>query len=171
MTQTPHIAACFGGELPDAFADVELYAYIDEGSEPPRYYPFGDFNLTDGEDVREYFSPWSQEHVAIFMGDGDGHHYGFWRQPDRALVDCPVVFLGNEGEQEVIAGDLDEFLALAAWGMTEYLCADGVTWMLEEGEPTGDPEPFFKEQGIKRCPDPARLIAEAAAAYPLPEGE
>jgi hypothetical protein len=54
-----------------------------------------------------------------FLRVVDGSRVGWWRPNGESLDEAPIVLLGGEGEQRVIAGSLGGFLVEVAMGRTE----------------------------------------------------
>ena len=57
----------------------------------------------------------------VFGQDGTGGYAAFWiAQPDKDLLEQPIVFLGSEGEKGVVASNFDDYLWLLAAGFGPY---------------------------------------------------
>jgi hypothetical protein len=146
------------GSVPRAFADELTFALVRDGE----YYPFGDERLSlDGSELDAWTGrskgP-AHERLRVFLAGGDGYLYALWRIDDRPWATCPVVYLDDENaDNSVVAGDLDEFLRLAATGAPRV----APTWL----EPDV-PDPFFAAVGITAPADPAAVMRAAIEAFP-----
>lgn len=53
--------------------------------------------------------------LLVFGQDGTGRYAAFWMvNPDKEILDQPIVFLGSEGEIGVVAKDFNDYLWLLA---------------------------------------------------------
>ena len=108
---------------------------------------------------------------AIFGHQKDGSLYGYWLYNDRLSEHAPIVFLGSEGEGNVVlANTFEEFLALLALGEDELGFA--VTKPEYDTGRTIDQQLFeFGEWLVKEfrieAPSDSNLIVQAAkSAHP-----
>lgn len=84
----------------------------------------GEADLEGYQSFNEQYKPsdWAQnpaldQQMLTFAMDGAGGQFSLWRQPGRALLDNPVVQLGDDGELHVLAKDFASFVALVAEGV------------------------------------------------------
>ena len=142
-----------------------------DASVPHSVFPFGDNCFIDPED--DIYTTWGGEEIAqalraqvlIFMMGGDQFLYGLWSHDGRPLLDSPVVYLDDEGSgNQVIAQDLNEFLALACWGF-DRLNEVTVSEDLDDGF-EAEEEEFFVKRKIKPLANPLSNMAAARAAHP-----
>ena len=84
----------------------------------------GDADLEGYASFNEQYKPsdWARnpsvdQQMLTFAMDGAGGQFTLWRQPNRELLDNPVVQLGDDGELHVLANDFASFAALVAAGV------------------------------------------------------
>jgi len=87
--------------------------------------PYPEF--LSAEETTDWFRAWTGNETAdgscfrVFGQDGTGGYAAFWIiHPDRHLLEQPIVFLGSEGEKDVVASDFDSYLWLLASGIGPY---------------------------------------------------
>ncbi|WP_436535523.1 hypothetical protein [Actinoplanes sp. HUAS TT8] len=100
------------------------------------FQPFDEFD--SAEEATEWWRLWTDNEDAeapplrLFGKSGSGDHVAIWlRDPDAVPETQPVVLLGSEGEQAVIARNLGDYLHLLASGIGP----------LGRPEPVGEPVP------------------------------
>jgi hypothetical protein len=98
------------------------------------FQPFDEFD--SAEDTTEWWRLWTDNEDAdvpplrFFGKNGSGDHAAIWlRDPNAGIENQPVVLLGSEGEQAVIARNLGDYLCLLANGVGP----------LGRPEPVGEP--------------------------------
>lgn len=108
--------------FPKLLADFEQWAEQFEWGELG-YFEFSADRLTDhwienGSQLADQF--------ALWLHMPDGSMIGFWRPSNFTDIDIlPIVLLGSEGEQEVLADSLEEFLyKWADWETVSDLSPD-----------------------------------------------
>lgn len=91
-----------------------------------------DMFMWSGE-TTEWWRHWTGDSAAdvppfrVFGRDGSGGLAAFWiRAPGAAIETQPIVFLGSEGELQVIARDLGDYLWLLASGVGPLETVDGL---------------------------------------------
>jgi hypothetical protein len=91
-----------------------------------------DMFMWSGE-TTEWWRHWTSDPAAsvppfrVFGRDGSGGLAVFWiRTPGDAIETHPIVFLGSEGEVQVIARDLRDYLWLLANGVGPLETVDGL---------------------------------------------
>ena len=93
--------------------------------------------------------------------DGAGGQFSLWLQPGRALLDNPVVQLGDDGELNVLAPDFPSFVALVGAGVNLF------TRETEALSPQARVQEFLRERWADRSFDaPAAILSSAQAAWP-----
>jgi hypothetical protein len=95
------------------------------------FQPDEEFACSD--ELAEWWRSWTGDPTAgvppfrVFGRDGSGGLAAFWiRDPGAAIETQPVVFLGSEGELNVIARDLCDYLWLLANGLGPLETVDGI---------------------------------------------
>lgn len=124
------------------------------------------FELMSGFDSGSAIKAWTRnaaarEEFAIFGMDDTGSLIGLWKEGERSLEECPVVFLGSEGQVAVLATSLPEFLALLGLGCSPYDLATG-----QEPEEAPQPLPkvlqwLEKETGLQAPAGPEEILRKA----------
>ncbi|MEV0897935.1 hypothetical protein [Actinoplanes sp. NPDC049802] len=101
------------------------------------FQPFVEFD--SAEETTEWWRLWTDNEDAevpplrFFGKNGSGDHVAIWlRDPDVGVEAQPVVLLGSEGEQSVIARNLGDYLCLLANGVGPLGGSEPV------GEPVGE---------------------------------
>lgn len=69
-----------------------------------------DFWYENGSDLHSHF--------AFFLQEGSGGQIGYWIQDKDHPDSSPIVYLGSEGELEILSETLEQFLILLAKGKT-----------------------------------------------------
>lgn len=125
---------------------------------------FGDLTLFDGDDdAAEQF---------IVIGNGpDRSMYAFWLYPGRPAGTPPIVFISSEGPGSgLLAGNLDDFLALLAVGAEELGFSVAGGRLSEPLEPAPRLQEFrtwLRERfGIVQPSKPLALVAAARRRHP-----
>lgn len=144
-----------------AVAEVE-FAY-DDGAGVD-YEPYSAF--LSAEETTAWLRAWTGnaelngDAFRVFGQDGTGGYTAFWLvRPGRPLADQPVVFLGSEGELDVLASGLDSFLWLLASGFGAYEKVDSPSEAVgPHPEMTAIAERFAPD-----CCQPAATVTNAAA--------
>jgi hypothetical protein len=128
----------------------------------------GDADLEGYASFNEQYKPsdWARnpavdEHMLTFAMDGAGGQFTLWRQPGRALLDNPVVQLGDDGELHVLAPDFPSFVALVAAGVNLF------SRSTDELSPQPQLQQFLTETWSGRAfDDAAAILSSAQAAWP-----
>lgn len=98
--------------------------------------------------------------VHAFAQDGTGGMVCLWqRTPDVALGAAPVVVCGSEGELEVLASDLADYLVQVVWGYDHFGAGPADL-------PHSEGARVLRELGIEVPDDPTGLRAAAQEAHP-----
>ena len=129
--------------------------------------PYRDF--LSPEETTDWFRAWTGNNEAdgtcfrIFGQDGTGGYAAFWiTDPERALLDQPVVFLGSEGETGVIAEDFSSYLWLLAAGIGPF---EAVAYSGSKGSPQEHFEAFAQEVSGQAKLEGAEVLKKAKARY------
>ncbi len=125
--------ANFPDDIPLPSLLIQLCAYTEAtGNESLG----GDFGLIDngrqllGSGFRDY--PDHLDRFVIFASDGADSLYGYWRYDGQPLDGAPLVYLNDEGiDNMVLANTLTEFLTLIAVGQSQLGLVD--KWDENEG--------------------------------------
>lgn len=155
-------------ELPHSLSELHRLEFDYAGGEGIDFEPYTAFLSAD--DTSNWFRAWTgnQEvdgsEFRIFGQDGTGGYAAFWlKQPDRGLLEQPVVFLGSEGERGVIAANLGEYLWLLAGGI-------GPCEAVTNPDFERDPNEAFLRFAQKHSPAgplrPEQVLARAASQHP-----
>lgn len=103
--------------------------------------------------------------MLTFCMDGAGGQFTLWLQPGKALLDNPVVQLGDDGALHVLASDFASFCALTAAGVNFFERTP------DELTPAAPVQAMVASTWPGRVfPSPAEIMSAAAAAYPDFEG-
>lgn len=159
-------------ELPAALA-AALAVRLDRiGEDGVDFEPFEGFLTAD--ETTDWFRAWTGnpeltgDDFRVFGQDGTGGYAAFWlARPGGALVEQPVVFLGSEGETDVVARNLAAFLWLLADGFGPLEAATSY-----EPEPDRVPHPdreltaIAEDFALDHRAPAATVIAEAAREFP-----
>ncbi|MGK5555245.1 SMI1/KNR4 family protein [Actinomadura kijaniata] len=169
MTEGPEDLA-----LPTALAEVAAIGFTWEWDDETDEGRGCDFELYDQlEDPARttwWFRLWTGNPEAdgsqfrFFGTTGSGDYTGFWLvRPTARLIDQPIVYLGSEGEHEVLASDLGDLLWLFAAGL-------GPAEASTEPEPDAEPNPAFRAIAERHAPGrqrpPEQIVAAAQAEFP-----
>ncbi len=128
----------------------------------------GDADLEGYAAFNEQYKPsdWTRNPAAdtsllTFAMDGAGGQFALWRQADRALLDCPVVQLGDDGDARVLARDFASFCALVAAGVNLFAVEDA------PHGPRSALQTFVRDAWPGRdFGDVATILQSAAAEHP-----
>lgn len=106
----------------------------------------------------------SGDRLKVFGLDGTGGYSAFWCvEPQSDILQCPVVFLGSEGESSVVACNFSDYLCLLAHnhGACEaclFACNDvGINTEFEA---------FARKHATTPERLPEQIIGAARAAHP-----
>ncbi|BCY08923.1 hypothetical protein L3i22_040110 [Actinoplanes sp. L3-i22] len=131
-SSSPKLLFVFDQKLPASLASA--LAAVD--CQWHDFEPFGEFDSAD--ETTEWWRRWTDNEDAdvpplrFFGKNGCGDHAAIWLQdPDAAIEAQPVVLLGSEGQQAVIARNLGDYLCLLVTGLGP----------LGHAEPMGAPIP------------------------------
>jgi hypothetical protein len=113
--------------LPTALSEVFLIGFHwewDEETDTARGYDFELYETIEAPDrTARWFRLWTGNpevdgsEFRLFGSTGAGDYTGFWLVRPRApIIDQPIVYLGSEGQRDVVARDLGELLWLFAAG-------------------------------------------------------
>ncbi len=137
------------------------------GGEGIDFEPYDAF-LSEAE-TRVWFQAWTGNsevdgaEFRVFGQDGSGGCAAIWTvRQDAELLDQPVVFLGSEGEADVVASGVNDFLWLLAGGLGP---SEAVSY------PSARPENAqFAAFAIKHSPEARKsaldVLARAKAEFP-----
>ncbi|MFI2511686.1 SMI1/KNR4 family protein [Streptomyces sp. NPDC018972] len=154
--------------LPPALADVARVEFDYDDGKGIDFEPYDAFD--SAEETTDWVRRWTGNHeldgdaYRVFGQDGSGGLAAVWYgRPGRPLAEQPVVFMGSEGENGVVAGNLSDFL---------WVLADGIgpleTVLYDEHE--ARPNAALTELAERHATTPRRpardIIAEARAEFP-----
>ncbi|MFF2813477.1 hypothetical protein ACFVT2_41215 [Streptomyces sp. NPDC058000] len=119
-------------------------AYFSEGFELWQYGGQHPELIADWLDSKAPRSPRAQDRldrlIPFAQATGSGSFYVLWRCDDRTdLATLPVVFFGDEGDLDIVAGGLREFFQVLALDNEQFLNGDEDEEDGEDGE-DGDHE-------------------------------
>ncbi|WP_405390594.1 SMI1/KNR4 family protein [Streptomyces sp. NBC_01102] len=121
----------------------------------------------------DWFRHWTGNHeldgsaYRVFGQDGTGGLAALWlARPGLPLVDQPVVFMGSEGQNGVVAGSLSDFL----WVLADGLGPCEVVVLEDDTSYPDTALPALAEIAARHATTPRRpareIIAEAQAEFP-----
>ena len=154
--------------LPPALADLARTEIDYADGEGIDFEPYDAFE--SAEETTDWLRQWTGNHeldgdaYRVFGQDGSGGLAAVWYgRPGRPLAEQPVVFMGSEGENGVVAGNLSDFL---------WVLADGIgpleTVLYDEHE--ARPNATLTGLAERHATTPRRpardIIAEARAEFP-----
>jgi hypothetical protein len=154
--------------LPPALADMARVEFDHDDGKGIDFEPYDAFD--PAEETTDWVRRWTGNHeldgdaYRVFGQDGSGGLAAVWYgRPGRPLAEQPVVFMGSEGENGVVAGNLSDFL---------WVLADGIgpleTVLYDEHE--ARPNATLTELAERHATTPRRpardIIAEARAEFP-----
>lgn len=132
--------------------------------------------LSDQE--RRGLETWSED--PEFLGslfpfaiaNGSGSAYALWRRAPEAPVEAwPVVLLGDEGDQLIVARDLAELLAITSADAEPQAICDHLYFSQDDEEEEAAPSThadayrsWLAARGIATLSDPAPVVEAAQAA-------
>ncbi|MQY06815.1 SMI1/KNR4 family protein [Actinomadura macrotermitis] len=155
--------------FPPALADVAEVEFVYRGEgDDIDFEPYDAFD--SAEETTDWLRSWTGnpdldgDAYRVFGQDGTGGLAAIWlARPGRPLAAQPVVFLGSEGENGVVAGNLSDFL---------WVLADGVGPMeaTEFKAVEGTPNTALTAIAERHATTPRRparqILAEARAEFP-----
>ena len=158
----------FDQALPAPLAAVNALDYDYADGEGIDFEPYQEFQSAD--DNAAWIRAWTGNpaldgaEYRVFGQDGTGGYAAFYlAQPDRPVLDQPIVFFGSEGEVGVVAASFTDYLWLLAAGVgpLEALSYDATS----PYAPQPELAEFAEEHGgAPRLP--VEVLARAAAALP-----
>ncbi|MET8176020.1 SMI1/KNR4 family protein [Streptomyces clavifer] len=154
--------------FPPALADVARVEFPYEDDHSVDFEPYEAFE--SAEKTADWLRHWTGDHeldgdvYRVFGQDGTGGLAALWlARPGRPLADQPVVFMGSEGENGVVAGNLSDFLWVLADGL-------GPCEVVVLQDDTSNPDAALTELAERHATTPRRpaaeIIAEAQAEFP-----
>ncbi|MEQ6027718.1 SMI1/KNR4 family protein [Streptomyces salinarius] len=152
--------------LPPALADVARIEFDYADGDGIDFEPYAAFD--SAEETTHWLRQWTGNPEAdgsayrVFGQDGAGGLAALWHgRPGRPLTEQPVVYVGSEGECDVVAGNLSDFLWLLAHGMSPAEADD---------ERPERPDPELTALAERHATTPRRpaadIVKEARAAFP-----
>jgi hypothetical protein len=98
-------------QVPDRLAEL-LAVCKKSGS----FYPSLELKAESASNVAAYFgkhasAKYAAKHLGVFAGGPDGSSYAVWAAPQGGF---PVVLLGSEGDNQILAASFDQFLCWLA---------------------------------------------------------
>lgn len=166
MTETTEDSE--GRRFPPALAEVARMEFPYEDDESIDFEPYKAFN--SAEETTAWLRNWTGNPdldgnaFRIFGQDGTGGLAALWlARPGRPLAEQPVVFLGSEGQDGVVAGNLSDFLWVLADGL-------GPCEVVVFEDDASRPDPALTELANHHATTPRRpareIIAGAKAEFP-----
>lgn len=169
----------FRGGVPADSLPIRLVELLAFQEAVPDWYN-GSCRLSSLEYVgAEYFAGDSEaaKQFVVFGSGPDGSLYAFWLYPGRTFETAPVVFLGSDGGNcGVLAADLNDFLALLAFGADELgrEVPSGEIIPSDKFEPSEEPlerqrefQDWLQQQyGIQVPAEPMDIVRRARSAHP-----
>ncbi|WP_329519134.1 SMI1/KNR4 family protein [Spirillospora sp. NBC_01491] len=160
--------------LPTALAEVAVIGFTwewDEETDEGRGVDFEIYErIEDPARTAWWFRLWTGNpevdggQFRFFGTTGAGDYAGFWLvRPGAPLIDQPVVYVGSEGEHEVLAGDLGDLLWVFAAGL-------GPAEASTESDPAAEPHAGFRAIAERHAPGrrrpPEEIVVAAQAEFP-----
>ncbi|MFC8221319.1 SMI1/KNR4 family protein [Streptomyces sp. NPDC057362] len=153
--------------LPPALADVARIEFDYTDGDGIDFEPYAAFD--SAEETTHWLRQWTGNPEAdgsayrVFGQDGAGGLAALWHgRPGCPLTEQPVVYVGSEGECDVVAGNLSDFLWLLADGAGP---AEAVLF-----GPVSRPDPALTALAERHATTPRRpaadIVKEARAAFP-----
>ncbi|QKG24511.1 SMI1/KNR4 family protein [Actinomadura verrucosospora] len=133
--------------------DYELYERFEDPARTARWFRLWTGNPeVDGAEFR------------FFGTTGAGDYTGFWLvRPGAPVVEQPVVYIGSEGDRDVVARDLGDLLWIFAAGL-------GPAEALEDPDDPAEPNDAFRAIAERHAPgrerSPAEIVGAAQAEFP-----
>jgi len=122
------------------------------------------------EETVSWFRAWTGNEAAdgslfkVFGQDGSGGYAAIWiTQPDKELLEQPIVFMGSEGETGVIASDFDSYLWLLACGVGP---CEAVAYPDLDREPNTQFLAFARENSSHEPLEARTVLEQARSKYP-----
>ncbi|CAM3391041.1 hypothetical protein KIPE111705_06045 [Kibdelosporangium persicum] len=109
--------------------------------------------------------------IIFAMANGSGSNYALWRVDDRDdLAALPIIALGDEGGEHVVARDLPELFRLLTCDVDPLIGHDEVSYeAYGDHEPSGGHEAFVDwvrtRFGLEPTTDPAAVVTAAQREY------
>ncbi len=154
------VSAVFDGEVPGVFLSSDGFAKARNGA----WSPFVDAELVSPAALTAHLGA---DHAAApqlraFLRRRQGGYYALWKADDRSWGQCPVVWVGGDvGGGAVVGRSLEEFLAVAAWGVDPFTLS-----ALRTQPKPSKAAAFFARRRIEPIADPIAVLARAEAEYP-----
>lgn len=130
--------------------------------------PYPEF--LSAEDTTSWFRAWTGNENAdgscfrVFGQDGTGGYAAFWiTDPDRHILEQPIVFLGSEGENGVVASNFDSYLWLLASGIGPY---EAVTYPIADGAENEQFQAFARENSSLEQMGARTVLEQARSKHP-----
>lgn len=106
------------------------------------------------------------------VANGSGSSYALWRRDPQAPIEAwPVVLLGDEGGEWIVARDLAEMLAITSADIEPQTISDSVYFFQDDEEEEAAPgthvdayRNWLAARGIAVLSDPAPVVETAQAA-------
>jgi hypothetical protein len=154
--------------FPALLASLNKHDYDYADGDGIDFEPYSEF--LSAEETTSWFRAWTGNDAAdgscfrVFGQDGTGGYAAFWiTQPDKNILEQPIVFLGSEGQKGVVALDFDSYLWLLASGVGPY---EAVTNSMADGS-VHDPFLTFARDNSSVAQMGARMVVEQARSkYP-----
>lgn len=154
--------------LPSLMSELHKLEFDYADGEGIDFEPYSAFMSADK--TSNWFRAWTGNdevdgsEFRVFGQDGTGGYAAFWlTDPSRDVLEQPIVFLGSEGEAELIAANFYEYLWLlaAGFGLREAVAYPGL-----EREPSGSFVGFAKKHSAIGPLRPEQVLATAKSRHP-----
>jgi hypothetical protein len=155
-------------ELPHPLNELHELEFDYADGEGIDFEPYSAFLSAD--ETSYWFRAWTGNkevdgaEFRVFGQDGTGGYAAFWLiEPDRSILEQPIVFLGSEGETGVVAANFGEYLWLLAAGIGPY---EAVAYPGLEREPNGSFVRFAQKHSATGPLQPEQVLASASSRHP-----
>ncbi|MEU5366439.1 SMI1/KNR4 family protein [Streptomyces sp. NPDC005925] len=154
--------------FPPALADVARTEFPYDDGDGIDFEPYDAF--VTAEETTDWLRHWTRNHeldgeaYRLFGQDGTGGLAAVWfGRPGRPLADQPVVFMGSEGENGVVAGNLSDFLWVLADGCGPF---EAVVFEDDRSRPHAALTALAERHATTPRRPARAVIAEARAEFP-----